>query len=568
MSFLIATHPLADAFLTRVEAVLEEQPRLLDVAELSRLPPWSLARKLVSLRHARCLIPVQNEGGFALLPVLMTLAAVTFPRSVAIVHPDLRIEEVSRARLVAAAGQVSRASLEVFIAVRRARRALHELARLPRAELSVGAGTRCLYLNANLWSGLAVGGSVGHVAGVINGMVRAGHEIDFLSAAEPILIDGRVSFKRLDTGVTGLPVEGNYYRLNHSIAQQASRWGATNAHRFIYQRMSLGNTAGAIVSRSRGIPLVIEYNGSEVWVARHWGRQLRYEALARKAEEVCLTHAHLVVTVSEVLRDELLARGVERDRIVVYPNCVDPAMFDPGLYGERERLELRRALGIPEDALVGTFLGTFGHWHGVDVLARAIRSMIDRHAEWLRARGVRFLLIGDGLKRQEVKRALVGPGTDEFVVMAGLIPQKEAPRYLATSDFLYSPHVPNPDGSPFFGSPTKLFEYMIMGRPIIASRLEQIGEVLQPALAVEELPARAPGSRDAPLAVLAEPGDPDGIVRGTQFLVDREDWRRRIGRSSRAEALARYTWDHHVSAILRGVSARLSPELVGHGHSR
>ncbi len=58
--------------------------------------------------------------------------------------------------------------------------------------------------------------------------------------------------------------------------------------------------------------------------------------------------------------------------------------------------------------------------------------------------------------------------------------QSEAPTYLAISDIVVSPTVPNPDGSPFFGSPTKLFEYMAMGKPIVASDLDQIGEVLTP----------------------------------------------------------------------------------------
>ena len=50
---------------------------------------------------------------------------------------------------------------------------------------------------------------------------------------------------------------------------------------------------------------------------------------------------------------------------------------------------------------------------------------------------------------------------------------------LAACDVLASPHMGNPDGTRFFGSPTKLFEYMAMGRAIVASDLEQIGEVLE-----------------------------------------------------------------------------------------
>src|SRR5206468_9930424 len=66
----------------------------------------------------------------------------------------------------------------------------------------------------------------------------------------------------------------------------------------------------------------------------------------------------------------------------------------------------------------------------------------------------------------------------ELYTLVGLVPQGEAPSYLAAADVLLSPHVANPDGTRFFGSPTKLFEYMAMGRAIVASELEQIGEVL------------------------------------------------------------------------------------------
>ena len=91
---------------------------------------------------------------------------------------------------------------------------------------------------------------------------------------------------------------------------------------------------------------------------------------------------------------------------------------------------------------------------------------------------VRLLLIGDGGKMPLVRDILQRSGAIGRAVLTGTVPQSDTPGYLATADIFASPHVPNPDGSPFFGSPTKLFEYMAMGRAIIASDLDQIGEVL------------------------------------------------------------------------------------------
>ena len=138
--------------------------------------------------------------------------------------------------------------------------------------------------------------------------------------------------------------------------------------------------------------------------------------------------------------------------------------------------------------------------------------------------------------------------------LPGLVPQAEAPRYLAAADILVSPHVPNEDGTPFFGSPTKLFEYMATGLPVIASALDQIGDVLTPGLhATAEVPAEPPAG-DPHVALLTTPGDATELEAAVRTLVERPRWRDHLGARARERVLERFTWDHHVEAILDAVA--------------
>jgi glycosyltransferase involved in cell wall biosynthesis len=308
--------------------------------------------------------------------------------------------------------------------------------------------------------------------------------------------------------------------------------------------MSVHNFTGAMLRRKLGIPLILEYNGSEAWAAANWNRRLRLHDMAVRTELACLRNADLVVTVSSTLADEVVAAGVRREKIVTYPNCIDPDIFNPNRFSPEEISGLRQRLQIPDDACIATFIGTFGTWHGVDFLAKALRRLIDTDIPWLTGRKLHFLLVGDGLKMAQVRGVLGEKPYSDFVTLTGMIPQDAAPAYLAASDIFLSPHVPNADGSAFFGSPTKLFEYMAMERPIVASDLDQIGRVLRGTYFD---PAQNHGR---PLAELFSPGSEDGFLAALRKTVENPDAAREMARNARAVALASFTWRHHVDAIL------------------
>jgi glycosyltransferase involved in cell wall biosynthesis len=278
-----------------------------------------------------------------------------------------------------------------------------------------------------------------------------------------------------------------------------------------------------------GVPLVLEYNGSEVWAKRNWGQgepQLAERLVALEAAN--LRAASLVVVVSDVLRDQILEMGITGERVLVNPNGVDAERC--GQYREIDAATWRRRLGLNEALTVG-FVGTFGLWHGVNVLPQMIEELARTVPE------VRWLLIGGGLLHDNVRREIEKRGLSERVTLTGVVPRERALELLAASDVCVSPHVPNPDGSRFFGSPTKLFEYMGLAKPIVASDLEQIGEVID----------------HERTGLLCRPGDAGAAARAVARLLADEPLRRRLGEAALKEALTIYSWTAHARRILEAL---------------
>src|SRR5262249_45723544 len=172
-----------------------------------------------------------------------------------------------------------------------------------------------------------------------------------------------------------------------------------------------------------------------------------------------------------------------------------------------------------------------------------------------------FLLVGDGLKMPDVRKILGHHAQGPYVTLAGLVPQHEAPLYLASSAILCSPHVPNVDGTKFFGSPTKLFEYMAMGKAIVASDLDQIGEVLRNTVRLDVPENAQETAKCGQMALLVEPGNVEQLATGIQRLIDKPGLREVLGRNARSLALERYTWKRHVHEILNSLRMVMTPQV-------
>jgi len=380
-----------------------------------------------------------------------------------------------------------------------------------------------VFLRATPGPGTQAGGASAHINGFINAVKAEGAKVSMISNDEIEGLDNtKVRLTIVPLEATGLTRSAFDLRNNLIFTSGALHVIGTAPPDFIYQRYSRFTWAGVAASLSFERPLFLEYNGSEVWVGKYWDEAGMFDLLER-FEQLNLRAAARIFVVSEVERNNLLNAGVPDHKIIVNPNGVDVDRFRPGVGGRAVRAEL----GVVDDEQVAGFVGTFGPWHGVMELAQAIK-LVPREAP------LKFLLVGTGKLKSEMEQAIREAGLIDRVIFTGSVAHDRVPALLDACDILVSPHIPLADGSDFFGSPTKLFEYMAMGKGIVASRLGQIGDVLSH----EET------------ALLVEPGDPNQLAEAIVRLSDSPELRARLGANARQLAVERYTWRHNAQRVL------------------
>lgn len=373
-------------------------------------------------------------------------------------------------------------------------------------------------------SGHNFGGSITHITGILNGFRRLGFQIGLLTYTPPpdqvlaVIEDLEV----MDTLPPATRLTGDSIQIsaNRPLTKAGIRLARRLGPTFIYQRHSPFMVAGADLSRLCRIPLVLEWNGSEVWVRNNWETNLPveriFDPLLLATERAVVADADVVAAVSEEAANMALRAGASRARTLVLPNAVDIEYVDASLSCEP-----------PPNGHVGPLLGwagSFGPWHGAEMIVRALALL---------PADTRLLMVGDGDERGACESLADTLGVARRIEWTGAISRPAALCRLAACDVLVSPHVPLPD-QPFFGSPTKIFEYMALGRPIVASRLAQIGDVLE----------------DGVTARLVTPGEVHELSDAILEVLDSEDQGLALGQAARLEAESRHTWDDRARSVL------------------
>ena len=390
---------------------------------------------------------------------------------------------------------------------------------------------RLLYLRPLAGMADAVGGSVTHANEVIRAVEHADVRVTALTTDVGIVAtaarDPEISRQwRL------LPVPWLFRGLPASFAfggDLALTLGAIRARcapDAVYQRHTRFALAGALAAKILRRPLFLEYNGPPDFFRT--GHTPPLVMIRDWCEGSMLTAAAQIVVVSDVARKQLVERGIAEDRIVVNANGVDATRFATG-----DGTQVRREAGIRSDAILIGFVGSFGPWHGGPILARAFNRVA---AEVPNAC---LLLVGDGDEFRAVRDSLGDLIAKGRVVCTGLVDPSRVPALLDACDILVSPHVPLRNGVEFFGSPTKLFEYMAAGKAIVASRLGQIDGVLE----------------DERSALLVTPGDERALVDALVRAACDGGLRGRLGAAARKDAIDRHSWARNAQRLLAAYAA-------------
>jgi glycosyltransferase involved in cell wall biosynthesis len=494
----------------------------------------SLSKRLASLRARRpdvFAIATERLAWQRGQNLFMLFGALAGAREVVMI--DTHNGWVRRTRADLIAGAPFRLGGEAFSGAVDFAQSRRELLRLEQAVKTFDARVRVraresgpprvVYLRATPGPGTQAGGAASHIKGVVEALRALGVELDIISND---LIAG---LDASDERFTVIPPEtiGGTRALfdihNNLVFTRAAVPLIQDANPdFIYQRYARFSWAGVAASMRTGRPLFLEYNGSEVWVGKHWDR-VGSLGLLERYERLNLEAAARIFVVSEVERRNLEARGVAAEKIVLNPNAVDVEIFRPGIDGT----QMRDALGFSNKDCVAGFVGTFGPWHGVVQLAQAIKSIPANVP-------IRFLLVGSGSLHGEVERLLTAERESGRVIFTGAVAHERVPALLDACDILVAPHVPLADGSDFFGSPTKIFEYMAMGKAIVASRLGQIGEVLS----------------DQETALLVQPGNVGQLTEALVRVTEAPELRARLGANARETAVKNHTWGHNARSVL------------------
>ncbi|HIP89995.1 MAG TPA: glycosyltransferase [Candidatus Nanopusillus sp.] len=221
------------------------------------------------------------------------------------------------------------------------------------------------------------------------------------------------------------------------------------------------------------------------------------------------------IVINHGLKEELINRGFNRDRVHVLHDGVDLNKFNIDLSRERAR----EILDLPRDKIIVSYTGSLQNWKGYETFLRSYK--------YLKNRDVIYLLVGGS--KEQIKKLRERYSN---IVFVPFVDHGKIPLYLKSSDILVIPNSSKYTISVKYTSPLKLFEYMASKRPIVASDLPSIREIV---------------SEDEVL--FFKPEDEKDLADKIDLLIEDKDLQIKLSNNA-FKKVQNFTWEKRAKRIL------------------
>ncbi len=238
-----------------------------------------------------------------------------------------------------------------------------------------------------------------------------------------------------------------------------------------------------------------------------------YKSLFKRASHILVTNKWKVEKTERVF-------GVQKSKMILERNAVDIEEFDIPVSKEKAR----EKLGLPSGKKIVVYTGHLYSWKGADTLAETAKKL------------PKALFVFVGGTPLDIKRFKDTYGHLDNILIVGHKEHSEIPYWQKAADVLVLPNTAKEDISKFYTSPMKLFEYMASGRPIIASRIPSIVEILNDKN-----------------SVLVEPDSVEALASAISDIIDNQEKGETLSSQARID-VEEYAWDKRAKRILAFIS--------------
>ena len=233
--------------------------------------------------------------------------------------------------------------------------------------------------------------------------------------------------------------------------------------------------------------------------------------------------ADIVLSQSELMKKELVKRGAPDSKIEIFPLGVNVNLFSPDTSG----LDVRKEYNL-DNLKVVIYVGAMVRLRQLDIVIRAFVNVKKRMSK------VKLLMVGDGEDRARLERLADKLNIKKDIIFTGQVPYFKVPSFIAASDVVISPIPPMLIYK--VTSPTKIFEYMAMGKPMVAN---------------EEIPEQKEVIEESGGGVLVKFED-ESFANGIMELLDNQERAKEMGRKGHEWVVKNKTYE----ILARGLEER------------